>query len=394
MSKIFEYIKEIGPIKFLLLFLFFLDPFLVGFLFGYAIVIILFLDIKFLKSSFDLDAVLLFTFSIIYAVFYSFDITRGVQVLFMYLFFPLVFYLIGKLLVTKAENENTVLVCLIGLGVVFSLPALISVLNNIYIGGFVQSSRDVQMIWGGAPVAATGLAAYLCLNMCIPAILFSRIKFNLTFKLFLIIVYVLSMVCVLRLGSRTQIGISLITLIVSIIYNFPRQTIKQNLTVFGILALIIIYLGQSAAFSGKSDVFASYADRMESKKYGAATAGGRTERWEKSLVNLFEKPLGWDLDEFGYSHNLWLDILRVGGVLSFFILLLFSIRGGIFTVKALKKNKERVSLNTAILVYSLAIFLQLLVEPIYEGLFHLMIIYCLIQGMVKVYYIESLEEDN
>ena len=129
----------------------------------------------------------------------------------------------------------------------------------------------------------------------------------------------------------------------------------------------------------------SYASRMDDKKYGAATAGGRTERWEKSLVNLVEKPLGWKLEEFGYSHNLWLDVLRVGGFISFFLLIAFTIRSLLQSKRAISVDSKNTALNNLIVIYTLAFYLQFFVEPIFEGSFHLMVIFCFFQGVVNGY---------
>ena len=123
---------------------------------------------------------------------------------------------------------------------------------------------------------------------------------------------------------------------------------------------------------------------MDSKKYGASTAGGRTERWTKSLDNLIDKPLGWEISDFGYSHNLWLDVARSGTVIAFIILVLFSLRSLLNTKNSISnKHISFLPYKKIVMVLSLAFYLQFFVEPILEGSLQLFIFFCFFQGLIN-----------
>jgi len=386
MSEFIKYIKRIGLLVVFLLLIYFIDPFNTDYLFGYALAGIIFMNQKFVLKNIDFDLVLLGIFTITYSIFYSLILDLGTQYIFIYAVIPLAFYLLGKFLVSKAKSPKDLFRLSLCLGVVFSLIALLSVLINIGQNGFVSLERGVPMIWGGAAPAATAMGTYFLFNMCIPAILISRFKEgNLILKIVLFVIFLLSVYCVLRLGSRTQLAIALFTITAALLYVTSKQSAKRNVTIFLVLFVGINLGFRYVSIDAKSDLLTSFASRMDSKTNGAGSAGGRTERWEKSMINLIEEPLGWKIEDFGYSHNLWFDVARVAGVIPFVLLVLFSIRSLRNIRKAIKRHPKNISFNNLIIVFSLALFLQFFVEPIFEGIFHLFIFYCLFQGIINGY---------
>lgn len=301
--------------------------------------------------------------------------------------FPCGFYLVGKYFVHQLNSPQKIYYVLFLIGVVFSLTTLISVLINIYTKGFVQLSRDVPVFWDGHIIPATNMSALLTLNMCIPALLVVSFKRYSTFlKLFSICLFLLSAICVLRLGSRTQLGITLLTLIITVLYLFTKQSAVKNaimfLGLFSLVNVIFSYL----TLDKDSDILSAYASRMDSKEFGAATAGGRTERWLKSMENLIQEPLGWSVKEFGFSHNLWFDVARVGSVLAFIILVIYSIKAVKQIKRSISLDKSAIPLNTMFLVYGLSFFLLFMVEPIFDGYFAIFVFFCFYMGVVSKYY--------
>ena len=135
-----------------------------------------------------------------------------------------------------------------------------------------------------------------------------------------------------------------------------------------------------------ADWLTTFAGRMSGGVGEVASGGGRTERWAKSFEYLFIHPLGWNLKEFGYSHNMWLDVLRVSGIIPFVLLIIYSIKSFFQVKRAIAISKENVLLNGQILFYAIAFFLLFMVEPIFEGLFSLFVVFCLYKGILNKYY--------
>jgi hypothetical protein len=385
MSTSISYLKSIGHINVVLFFLYIIDPFSFGYVFGALLIINSLLD-KSLLAKLDSNFVLLFLFSVTYATFYIFNLGLGVQFIFIYAFFPSCFYLLGKSFYTPEAKSMDIFKFIFFMGFFFSLPSIISILLIISTDGFVTLERDVALIWGKNAIPATNMAAYFVLNMSIPAFLVAYFKkFTLFYKLLLIITFIITIICLLRLGSRTQLSIFFITFFITLIYLFYKQTMKQNLVLFSFIFLIFNLFLSYVSFSKDSDIMSAFTGRMDSKKYGAATAGGRTERWSKSFINLWEEPVGWPLDEFGFSHNLWFDIARVGGTLSFLLLLLFTVNN-LFKIKnAVTINSKNVLLNIMFICYGLSFYLLFFVEPIFDGYFPVFVLYCFFIGFISQY---------
>lgn len=387
MLSFYNYLKRLGfPISIFLV-IFLLDPYQKAHFAGYALTILIYVKKEFLLKNLDLDYVILFLFSIVYALFSLLDPDIFFQTTLFFGLFPPVFYLIGKFFVTKTNNYNDLFHLLIIIGVLYSFSALVSVLLNLKQGGFVQYGRDIPMFWNGKLWSATIMGAFFTFNMCIPGLLLARqIKLNIFYKIFLILTFIASLLCVFRLGSRTQLAVSLITFIGIMIFILLKQSFSKNLRLFFILILLAIFIFTYIPLDLDSEYLSTLGRRLQESD-NTGSAGGRTERWIKSIHNLFIKPFGWDFKEFGYSHNLWLDIAQANGIIPFFILIIFSIRSLLNTKKAILSNKNALSFNSLMLAFTIGANLLFFVEPVTEGVFSIFLVFCLFQGVINNYLI-------
>lgn len=378
-----KYILDLGFIMTFLLLGYLVNPFNLSFAFGYLIVLIVGSKKTFLLRALDFNFFLLLLFSIFYALFYAFNPIAGVQFIFIYATAPPFFYLLGKYLVKDFVNPQWVFNLMIVIGFLFSFSYLASVLINFSEGGFSQLERSLPYFWTGDLVSATKMGAYFSLNMCIPALLIAdQGKSKLMYRVFFSVIFALSIICVLRLGSRTQLGIMLITTLISLIYIIPRQSFKNNMILTTIIGLVIVIIYKNVSFDLNADWLSTYATRLDKGAGDIASGGGRTERWLKAINYIFEKPLGWDLKEFGFAHNLWLDVLRVSGILPFIILLIFSFRFFLSSFKVAFSKSLNINVRLLILVYTLTFIMIFMVEPILDGLFPLFTLFCLIAGVI------------
>ncbi len=381
-------IKKIGFLISILLFFYLLNPYNLNIYFGYLLAILILTKKKVVLENLDFNFVLLLIFSLVYAIFYALDPTGGSQYILVYALLPASFYLLGQYVYIKLKGDRKALWhFLLGLGVLYSCTPLISVFSNILTGGFGQLDRSLPLFWNGQLVPATIMGSYFSLNMCIPAILvIKQKKSTLLIKIIAIAIFLITLACVLRIGSRTQILVFFITLFCSLVYIVPRQSLRRNVFIFCLFFIGVSVLISNVSFDLDQDWLSTFAGRLEKGGSGdLASGGGRVDRWIKSLENIFKKPLGWDAEEFGHSHNLWLDVLRVSGVIPFFLLLLFSAKSYIEIKRAVKNNSKNHSLNLIMIVYYVAFFLVFMVEPIFEGAFEMFVIFCLLLGVVSKY---------
>lgn len=369
-----------------LLFIYQLNPFNFGYLAGYLLIGLIIIQGPFMAKNMDLDFVLLILYSFSYAMFYSFDYeSRGAQYIAIFATTPPFFYLLGKYLVKDRPGAHLLFYLLFALSLMYSCSAMISVFQNFLTGGFVQLERSIPYFWGGEPVSATLMGAYFTLNMCIPALLIlSRARKGLLFNTLAIATFIVSLICVLRLGSRTQLSIFLLTTLLALFYVVPKLSIKQNTLLLALIGGIVFYIATTIDFSMDADWLTTFAGRMEANG-NVSTGGGRTDIWLKSLELIFTYPFGWEAEKYGFAHNLWLDVVRAVGIVPFIILIIYSIRSFNQVRKTIRMNQDAIAFNGQVLVYGLAFFLQFMVEPVMEGIFGSFVLFCLYKGVINKY---------
>lgn len=386
MKDFYSFIRSFGAINFLFVVLTFTNLYGYGYLFGYLAVALIFFKGGVLKNDLDSYFLTLFLFSIVYALFYFLEPSKGLQYFLIYMLSPAAFYLWGKQIPSSLKQKDQIIPVMMLMGVIYSIPGLISVLLNILEGGFAQHERSIPMFWGGPAIAATGMAQLFMFNICIPAIFFSLGK-KMNFFLITIfsIAFVLSLACVLRIGSRTLLVIMFLSLVIAMVYASPKLTLKQNVMRYGLLLVVIFFVIQNVSFDFDSEIFTTYASRME--EGGAedlAGGGGRVYLWEKTLDYMKTYPYGWPLDRFGYSHNLWLDTFRVGGFISFVLLIIFTVQVLLLLKNIFFSKAILLSLKLIFILYSIAFLSIFMVEPGIDGNYSLFIFFCLFCGVLNV----------
>jgi hypothetical protein len=376
-----------------LLVLYLLNPFSYGYLIGYIIVALILVQGSFLAKNLDLDFVLLLLFSLTYALFYSFDYeSQGKQFIAIYGVTPPFFYLLGKYLVKEKNRPNDLLNLLFGIATIFSMTAAVSVFLNFLEGGFAQTNRTIDLFWDKKPTSATIMGSFFTLTMCTPALLIlGGWKKKIVFRIMVATIFIVSLICCIRLGSRTQLGIFLISTIFAIAYVMPRQNIKNNFILLAFIGVVIYYISTKVSFDLNAEWLTTFSDRMGKKGTDIASGGGRTERWLSSIEYMFKYPLGWELNEFGYAHNLWLDTLRATGIIPFFLLVIYTVRSFNQVRKTLKVDKNNLVLNGQILIYGLAFIMIFMVEPIMDGTFMTFVVFCVYKGIINKYRYDALE---
>jgi hypothetical protein len=386
MKSTVDFIKK-EFILFLIIFFVFINPFFYGYRVAMIFFIFLFFKIKFLLKNMDSNVICLFLFGFLYEILSSFnnnDLNRDVFSILPNIFVPSLLYIVGKYISVKYNNKQIWLFFLFFLTFAFSLIPMVSILLQIIENDFITGTRSLYLIWDkNNEISATGLGSYFVLNMAAIGLMNLKRCTRTEHRIFvgIILLFLLSLMCVIRLGSRTQLIIAVISVLVTYFYNYRANSFIKNFSVlfFSILGLYYL-LGN---FNTEADWFTFYADRLNENESGFGTAGGRTERWWGSFQSIFTDPFGWEFSRYGYAHNLWLDTARVAGILPLFFLLFFTLSAiKIFTLSLTKLN-DNLFFKNYVLVYFLAFFLIFNVEPVLEGMYLLFLLFCLFVGFLK-----------
>lgn len=383
--KVFKYIKSIGFIIILLLIVFLLDPYSLAIKSGYAMVaaLIIFKG-RSLIYNIDRDFIVILAFSVTYSMFNYFGENRGMQYLIIQATFPYFFYALGKMMVTPTISNKGIIYLILSIGFIYSITALLSIISNLMQGGFIQTDRFIPSFWNGEEIKSTKVASYLIYNSIIPAVVVAnRKRLGIIAKIVLLSIYGVSLIASFRLGSRTLIVISILSMLASFVYIVIKQSPKDNLKLFATLVVLALITYIYVPFDLDSPVFSTLGHRLQNSEAVAntATAGNRSGLWAEGLEKLFESPFGWHSRM--HHHNLWLDTAKNGS----FIPLLFFIVNNVFCYKSLRKafvlSNNDLGLNVTFFLYFFSTFLFFFTEPVIEGNFFAIVVYCLFFGILN-----------
>ena len=384
---VFNYIKHIGIVIVMLLLIYLLNPFNLTIKAGYALIgAFIVLRANRFVQLIDRNFLLLLLFSITFSMFNYFGENKGIQYLIIQATFPYFFYALGKLMVTKETTEKGLIHLIIILGFTYSFDSLLSIIFNLKQSGFAQTDRFIPSFWSGTPIKATTMASYMFYNSVIPAILVAnKNRLSLFWHIVYTGFFLITLVCSFRLGSRTLIVIAVLSMLASIGYLVINQSAKQNIR---LLFFLIVLLGGIFVFAPidlDSPIFSTLGHRIQTGGgvESASTAGNRTTLWAEGVEKLIEHPLGWESRM--HHHNLWLDMAKLGGIVPFLFFLTSNVFCFLDLRKAFRLSGKDLGINVIFLAIFLSSFLFFFTEPVIEGNFFSIVIFCLFFGVMRGY---------
>jgi hypothetical protein len=365
----------------------FINPFFYGYRLAMLFFIFIFLKINYFLPSIDKNVFYLFFFAFSYELLASLKlgyVDNGLVSILPNIFVPSLLYLVGKYISVNYKNHEIWIFILFYLTIVFSIIPMISILLQIREHGFIEGTRSMYLIWDkNAELSATGLGSYFVLNMASIGLISIKknTKLERIIAVGLIISFALSLVCVLRLGNRTQLVIAIVSLVGSFVLNIRKQSLFKNVIFVVSIITLIYYL--ITTINENSQVMKFYSDRINNDEAGIGTAGGRTERWIGSLESIATDPFGWEITRYGYAHNLWLDVARISGVIPLLFLVFFTISSFKTWMRTLGILKNSLVIRSYIFIFFIGIILVFIVEPIMEGMYLLFLLFCLFVGFLN-----------
>lgn len=378
----------------LILIVYLINPLQYGDYFAFLLVPVVLLKYP-LARGLDGNLVLLFLFSATYILFFppstSFYGNIGLADKLVYFLFPCTMYLLGKYMQSRSyvPRGKFFYQVVILIFLLYSIVAFLSIFKHIAENGFIYLGRNITLLNMAEEqeLAATLINSMIAVFLPFIGMIVLRVdRSENRVKWGLMVLSLLSLTCAVRLGSRT----SLVIFFAAIIFNylFFISEIKLRYKVIAtILILVFIQVLLSMSFFD-SEIFSVYWERMESRDYGAQSAGGRAELWANGIENLWKYPMGAAeyIPGLRFSHNFWLDIGRVSGVIPMFFMVIFSIKNLIISAKLIFNRTLPVFTRSFILSINLVLWAIMGVEPILEGNFTFLSLYFLTSGMSYAFY--------
>ncbi|WP_342421230.1 O-antigen ligase family protein [Paenibacillus sp. FSL E2-0178] len=310
---------------------------------------------------------LLFLFCSIYTYLLFNYHQRPTGVLIVTLLFPSVFYFFGDYLAkndTSFKKTYFLLLSITTTLVTFAFLSLItSDISNL------AAWRGVSSIWG-ENISATGLNTYLSLGLSLlPICLFST---NKKVRLIALLNFILSVYCMLKLGSRTGIIIIAVPTAVSFLL-LGKMNIRKVLGIIFFVFLCFItwnYIDSTYLFSRLSSM-----DNFNDPRFAV---------WKDAVIGIFKYPLGGNKVSLPlkYAHNMWLDVGIESGILPFVLLIILTVSPFITLFYLLRNNFPNTLKMSFICILS-SFFICFFLEPIMEGWLYYFNGFCFFLGIMN-----------
>lgn len=275
-------------------------------------------------------------------------------------------YVIGRITSLIDLEGRSFIVNYLMISFYSSIIVIYSIVGDILSHGFVNISngRSIDIVGLGPMMSATVVGAYLLLpstGIALFILLLGR-KDTFTVKAFALAMWMLALICAFRLGSRTILFVSLVSIFFGLFFS------KRYLAV-----VFLLFIGASVAYllvgnAEEISILNYYADRINNDEAGISSGGGRFELWWAGMSKILDHPGGW-LFEHGerYAHNLWIDAARQGGWFGFLFMFVIAILSFVNLIRIWKSNCMDSSVISMLIIIFMSFYFIFMLEPIMDG---------------------------
>lgn len=369
-NRLFEFLF------FAILFCFAISLFnLAGYIFSAMVLMMFFFYTSRIRLlSMDLWLIL---FSVTYFLFYWFHFDIDINVIILYLIGPWAAYIMGHMYMERSTHPKQFMLFLTVLSSGMFLHGFLNIIAYIDSEYFLlyDYTRQAVDFWRRelVNVKTTEMLYIFATGMCM-GVLFGSYKVR--YKVLSAVVLLLSIVLTVFMANRALLIVIFILFLwrlYCIFKNSRWSLIQKNviflstLSIFGLLIIMISY-----NIGGLGDFFDSLkiVQRFTSEKELT-----RFEVWEIFFIDLqfIEHPFGGGFlvqnSDWGYLHNMWLDVYNMVGFIPFLLLLILSLKIFISYLRFNRLMKKTGRENERIVFQSLIIacFLNMMIEPIMEA---------------------------
>lgn len=344
----------------------------------------------------SISLIVLTLFGGVYFYFYSRYNLVSPRIYMIYLVGPSLMFLVGMIFQHRFKDKMfRSILLMIAFG--FFIYGALNMVYYIMIYGWMGEWRVAVEFWTGYDVVATLQGVYFTAisSLLFYNLVFLKIRKHLFVKLLMIIAIFFGLYSSVMLQNRTLFIITALMLVLMFLLEVvlsKGRLIKPTMIVVGFLGLL--YLG----YTNNILDIKTYVE--ESTWYERATTtieegilnDPRIPIYQLTYDQFFDHLYGgyqMDINELDYAHNLWIDVLYVGGIYPFVLLLLYTLMvlytalRIIFSRKIPKENKI---LYTSILI---GLLINFMTEPILDGVPYVFLVFCLMNGVAASYYKNS-----
>jgi len=323
-------------------------------------------------------------FSILYFTFlYVNNTDVSVSLLLGYLFFPPLFYFIGKLLIKRHPDNISVFNLLIFICLFFSFFPFLANLRSIAENGFM-TVREIKTFWNyeGDPLNVTNIGVYFAFNLTLLPVCFMRKDlFPKIMNLLIIALFFTGLISIINMSNRTGLLIVVISLFSSVfVSNNKRKFLLIISAIFGLLGIVMYF----NLFNIRTWIeYSLYFERISSTS--VYEEGSRFILWKNAIGGLLSYPLGNADYEIGsrYAHNMWLDVGRRAGIFPVIPLIFITLITVVNLIKVLSVKSIQENVRYLLVGFGIAFYTTFFLEPILEGSYIFFFLFCLYTGFIN-----------
>ena len=305
---------------------------------------------------------------------------------FEYLIYPTMFYLVGKNIAYKYNDSKIIILFWLIIFLGFTLKDFTLIYSDyVQVGGVISATRTLQDANGNILDIATKFNVDLSLALTNIAMILvpGSTKYHRKYKIIWFIIGILCLLISLRLVNRTAIllvGFSFLILAFYLQFHWKRP----NAIIFIIVIFAILF-----AYLSSFEFFQEILNAFSKRNASLASGGDRFFLWDYGIKLITTDPLGIKFSkEHQQCHNLWLDINKSGGILSFSFFLFFTLYSVRRTFIYILKKQIDIFLQCFILCLSIAFYIICFTETIlYET--HYLLLFILYCGMANQLYFNN-----
>lgn len=314
-----------------------------------------------IRKFWDNSAFFLLLFSLFYStmVIMTKQISSGF-VLISCLIAPVGFYRLGRWMMVvfyedKVRQKLFLLVITCYLSSLFVMT-----IKDISLVGIVNLSRVMLGDLNNTDtLAATIYGLMTSVGIGCISVLFSK-EHNWGLRLWCFAISILSVLVVIHLVNRTGIVIFICCILASAILS-TQMSFSKIIPVLILISVVAVLITKTGIIN--EEILDAYLQREMNSTSNAAELGGRSAIWGDALSKLVTHPFGWP--RVHHAHNLWLDIARVGGWISFFLFMIPSI---IWVKQCFRLSRKKITPFILLLLsINIATFLSSFVEPVIDA---------------------------
>ena len=288
-------------------------------------------------------------------------------------------FISGWKLSSRINDERTNLYFFSIISCALALPHIVVTFQDILHSGLINEGRRLAILDEDLQMDTTLRVIFLSLSMIGTSFLFWNSEGNreyTRFKYIIAIVSVMALFCCLHYLSRT--GLFLFAMPLALSFLWSRRKIS-----FSTIAIIVIIVAGIQVF-GNSELFTLYQAR-EKDYSSVSNFGGRDERWLTAIAFILNNPFGSSLSNTIYAHNMWLDFGKDGGIISFILLVLFSLYCYFTLFSSVMHRRLKGVVAFMCVVYTIQMFSSNFTECIHEGARGFLYVYFLLTGYITGY---------